>query len=160
MEMITKEQVKSIYRMGASLGMVERGRDDPLHQLVAGLTGKESVSRLSRDEAAKIINELRHRLRFTSGSAPARQLPGDVTEGQQRKILALMCELRKLDDTPNSASIEERVAGIIRKELHMTAPVSDPYVWLSYRDGGKLIEIIKGYLASAQRKATARGDTG
>lgn len=160
MEMITKEQVKTIYRMGASLGMVERGRDDPLHHLVAGLTGKESVSELSGAEASKVIGELRHRLRFSSGAAPKAHLPGGVTEGQQRKILALMCELRKLDEAPISATIEERVAGIIQKELRITAPARDIYVWMSYRDAVKLIEIIKGYLASAQRKAAARSDAG
>lgn len=162
MDMITKEQIKTIYRMGAALGMVGRHKDDPLHDMVSGLTGKQSVSKLSGAEAAKIIGELKHRLRYTGTDAPAptHHLPGGVTVGQQRKILALMCELRKLDETPISATIEERVAGIIRKELQITAPAKDIYVWMSYRDGSKLIEIIKGYLASAQRKAAARSDTG
>ena len=46
---VSKGTVKSIYALGAKLGMVERGdeHEDALHMLVQGLTGKESVKELT-----------------------------------------------------------------------------------------------------------------
>ena len=43
---VSKGTVKSIYALGAKLGMVERGggHADALHALVQGLTGKESIT--------------------------------------------------------------------------------------------------------------------
>ena len=46
---VSKGTVKSIYALGAKLGMVERGggHADALHALVQGLTGKESITALT-----------------------------------------------------------------------------------------------------------------
>ena len=64
---VSKGTVKSIYALGAKLGMVERGggHADALHALVQGLTGKESITALTPAEAQAVLAELRRR------SAPA-----------------------------------------------------------------------------------------
>ena len=52
---VSKGTVKSIYALGAKLGMVERGggHADALHALVQGLTGKESITALTPAEAQR-----------------------------------------------------------------------------------------------------------
>ena len=165
-KMMMEWQRRRIYGLARALDMSTRSpdRDDDLHLLVDGIAGRPSLQDLTFDEANRIIAELEHRSRFGAPTTSARkepaEKPGGVSIGQQRKIIALMCELRKLDEKPNYATIEKRVAGIIRRELKITATEQDPYAWLTYRHGLKLIEIIKGYLESARRRAQARSDTG
>lgn len=51
MSQIERWQIKSIYAMGGSLGLVDRGReDDNLHLLVEASTGKAHISDLSYSE--------------------------------------------------------------------------------------------------------------
>ena len=50
--MLDKARVQRIYGMGAALGMLDRENhsDDMLHNLVFGLTGKNSVKSLDYDK--------------------------------------------------------------------------------------------------------------
>ncbi|MFV0401694.1 MAG: regulatory protein GemA [Oscillospiraceae bacterium] len=159
-KIIIASQRAKIFALCRELGMSthSQSRDDDLHIMLLGLVEKDSLKELSFDEAGKVIRELQHRQRF--GSTPKPKKPGAVSEGQKRKVIALMCELRKLDTEPVKATIERRVAGIIRRELKIDATSRDPYAWLDYQDGKKLIEVIKGYLSTAKRRAESRGDTG
>lgn len=171
-KMISDAQRSKIFALARELGMSthSREKDDDLHLLIDGLVAKPSITLLISDEAYKVIAELEHRARFcTPNPAPAKQptpkpkrtaKPGGMSEGQQKKIIALMCELRKCDAVYNKASIEQRVSGIIRRELHIDAIASDPYAWLTYKDGVKLIEVIKKYLDNARNKAQARSGVG
>ena len=150
---IENGQLKLIHGLARELGVSVHDPDgtDDLHTLAAGLTGKTSLRSLSHDEAEQLIGELKHRIRF--GFSPLLQEnPGGITSGQRKKILALMCEMRKLDSTPSKATIEQRVAGIIRRELHISSVASAPYAWLTYKDGSHLIDIIKKYLEHAQAR--------
>ncbi len=159
-------QRKRMYGLARELGMTthSKDKDDELHLLVEGITGSGSLSALTFASANKVIGELEHRQRFGPIPPPGQEQPteklGGVSIGQQKKIIALMCELRKYDAIPSTATIEQRVAGIIHRELKMTAVAKDPYSWLTYKDGRKLIEIIKGYLATAARKSDVRSETG
>lgn len=164
MEAISKVQIKSIYALAASMNLVHRdNKDDPLHQLVIGLTGESSIASLTAEQALEVLLELNLRKKAayaassSAGKRPITEKPGGVSAGQQKKIIALMCELRKLDVPPNRASIEKRVAGIIRKYLHISATEKEPYAWLTYRHGLKLIEVIKGQLNTAQEQTLKRG---
>lgn len=166
MAQIEKAQIKDIHVLGASMGMVERGnRDDDLHQLIAGITGKVSTTELTKAEAAQVLAELRNRMRLgslTQEVAPVarprryQETPGGMTEGQQRKALRLMYELQDLDVTPSTATFGERLTGIIKKELGVDATPREPFRWLDHTQGGKLIDTMKRYVASAARKK-ARG---
>ena len=79
-------QIRKIYAIGQALGIVNRGGEDALHDLVYGVTGKSSVKELSYSEACKVIGELEAR----QGTPPPRpkktnhrkRKPGGVSEGQ------------------------------------------------------------------------------
>ena len=70
---VSKGTVKSIYALGAKLGMVERrgGHEDALHALVQGLTGKESITALTPAEAQAVLAELRRRSSASTACASA-----------------------------------------------------------------------------------------
>lgn len=97
---VSKGTVKSIYALGAKLGMVERGggHADALHALVQGLTGKESITALTPAEAQAVLAELRRR--SAPAAAPQKKrprkyeaMPGGLSEGQQKKVWYLMYQL-------------------------------------------------------------------
>lgn len=77
---------------------------------------------------------------------------GKMSDGQIRKVWQLMYSLEKLDIKPSSARLGDRLCGIIKKELHIDAIPKDPFSWLTYQQGVKLIEILKKYIANAQRR--------
>lgn len=164
MAAVNYQQIKKIYAISNALGIVERsnGHEDDLHALVAVVTGKASLKELAYGEAEAVIEELRKRQggyqpterRQTPPQRSTRheELPGGVTEGQQRKIWRLMYELRALDNGAERAALGERLCGVIRKELKMDSTPERPFCWMNYRAGNKLIEVLKNYIKSAKKK--------
>lgn len=159
--MAAVQQIKKIYAIGQSLGIVDRAAadDDDLHQLVQAITGKDSVKALSQAEAANVIAELQRR----QGKAPAPKtkqedaIPGMMSPGMKRKAWALVYALAAHDKTPSAAQANQRLSGILKKDFHMDVPLSDPLRWISFKDGNKLIETLKKYVANAARKAGGSG---
>lgn len=158
MAAIDKQQIRKIYAMGNALGIVERGNgEDDLHALVSAVTGKASVKALTYGEAQAVIADLRRRQggvpspprRGMSKAHPER--PGGATEGQQRKAWALMYQLEARDAAPSTATLGERLCGIIRKELKVDADPHAPFAWLDFRSCNKLIEILKKYAANVKQ---------
>ena len=156
MAAINAQQIRKIYAIGNALGIVERGNeDDDLHALVSALTGKDSVKSLTYTEAQAVIADLQKR----QGAAPLPrhkpkthpERPGGATDGQQRKVWALMYQLAKADKEPSTASLGERLCGIIRKELKVDSTPQQPFIWLDIRACNKLIEVLKGYVNNAKR---------
>ena len=146
-------QIRKIYAIGGALGMVKRGEDDDLlHELVNGMTGKTSIKELTYGEACKVIGELEGR----QGTPPPRKsgrplhknVPGRASEGQQRKIWALMYKLQAA--SPSKAPIGDRLCAIIKKELGIDAVPKNPFAWIDYKGGNKLVEVLKGYVKTAQ----------
>lgn len=95
-------QIRKIYAIGGALGMVKRNEeDDLLHELVESMTGKKSIKALTYSEACKVIGELEGR----QGTPPPRKsgkplrktAPGHTSEGQRRKVWALMYRLQDGD---------------------------------------------------------------
>ena len=80
-----------------------------------------------------------------------------MTEGQQRKVWHLMYKLSEFDAAPSSATKGERLCGIIKRELSIDASANKPFMWLGFEEGNKLIEVLKNYVKSAQRKAAKGG---
>lgn len=147
---VNKGTVKSIYALGAKLGMVERGagHEDALHMLVQGLTGKDSVKALTPAEAAAVLTELRRR------SVPAGQrrnrrphkyeeLPGGLSEGQQKKVWYLMYELEKYDPAPAGVQLRDRLCGLIEHQFGVTSFPTQPFRFLTCDQGNALIEGLK-----------------
>lgn len=148
-------QVKKIYAIANAMGLVNpRDAPDELHLLVQAITGRESVKALTYSEANKVIAEL-DRLQ---GGPPLKpkshaEIPGGPTEGQQRKVWALMYQLKKLDQERIDTPLGERLCGVIRKELQVDAAPEKPFAWLSQKSTNKLIEVLKAYIRNSQRKA-------
>lgn len=148
-------QIRKIYAIGQALGAVNRSGEDALHNLVQDITGKGSVKELSYSEACKVIGELEAR----QGTPPPRpkktihrkRRPGGVSEGQERKVWALMYRLARV--CPGTATVGDRLRAAIKKEIGIDAFPEDPFAWLSYEDCSKLIEVLKGYVKNAERKA-------
>ena len=160
MQPIKKDQIKTIYSLCASLGIVERdNKEDDLHILVAGVTGKDNVSELMEDEAKKVIAELRFRLQLGGREPPPTKSnkkhttrPGGISAQQQKMIWAMMYQLKSYDTEPIAASLGERLAGIIRRHLHIDATEKDPFAWLKVSDAQRLIHIIEQYVDGAKKK--------
>ena len=51
---------------------------------------------------------------------------------------------RLQDASPSKAPLGDRLCAIIKKELGMDAFPKDPFAWISYKDGNKLVEVLKG----------------
>lgn len=80
-----------------------------------------------------------------------------MSEGQKGKIWYLMYQLIGCDIKPVTATEGERLCGIIKKELHIDCIPAEPFAWMSFEDGNRLIEILKKYVKSAERKAMRGG---
>ena len=158
MASINTYQIRKIYTIASVLGMKGRDKDDALHDLVLGMTGKTSVRELSYADACRVIGELEARQGTPpprKGSRPIRKsTPGRVSEGQQRKIWALMYQIETA--SPSTALLGDRLCAIIKKELGVEAFPRDPFAWVDYKGGNKLIETLKGYVKTARKKAEAK----
>ena len=161
MKAIEQFQIRKIYAIGNALGIKGSGtNEDELHALVEGLTGKDSIKCLTYKEACVVIARLEELQGRTASSEPksrrknmSKDRPGGVTSGQQKKIWALMYELKKYDDVPNDVPLGDRLCAVIKKELHTDATAREPFVWLDFAKGNKLIEILKSYVANAGKKS-------
>lgn len=159
MAAIATQQIRKIYAIGNALGIVERGNsEDSLHDLVSSITGKDSLKALTYAEAQVVIRDLEKRQGEASPPKRRRprthtERPGGATEGQQRKVWALMYELQKRDTGPSTASLGERLCGIIKKELRLDANPEQPFAWVTFQACNKLIEVLKKYVANAKKKA-------
>lgn len=148
-------QVKKIYAIANAMGLVNpRDAPDELHLLVQAITGRESVKTLGYSEANKVIAELER----LQGSTPVKpknhpERPGGPTEGQQRKVWALMYELKRLDQEPVDTPLGDRLCGVIKKELKVDSIPEKPFAWLNQELANKLIEILKAYIRNAKKKA-------
>ena len=157
-------QRKTIYGIARSMGISEPGnREDGLHLLVAGITGKGSLKELSYREAADVIQELKKR----QGHAPKPRkraeepgVPGMMTPGQKRKAWALMYSLVEMDQEAAKATPGERICAIIKMELHIDCVPKDPFRFLDFKAGNNLIEILKGYIESTGKAGCERGSVG
>lgn len=154
MNAVSSWQVKKINTIGHALGIGRGSRDDELHQLVLGITGKASIKELNFSEATAVIAELEKR---QGGASPHKktakvysEVPGGATAAQQRKALALMFELQK--QSPSDAALTTRLCAIIHKDLHIDAVPYQEFRWMDFDAANKLIEVLKKYVANATKK--------
>ena len=162
---MTVQQRKIIFGLSKGLNM----NIDELHLLVNGLTGKESLKELPDSQAEIVIRELRSRTHHSSDqpaaeSKPEQQsVPGMMTAEQRSLAWRLMYRLQELDEKPRfhengtSVTVGERMAGAIEKILGITAMAGrDIFKWVSFEDGSKLIEYLKRYVRSAEKRAAKK----
>ncbi len=160
--MIDDRQRRRIFGAARRLGM----SSDDLHALAADLTGKESLKALTTHEAEALIKELQRRQPSAPPALKARkprqhpEHPGGPTSEQQSKVWAMMYDLQAMDTEPSGLSLGDRLSGIIRKELHVSATAKDPFAWLTCEQCSRLIDILdKGYIPNVFR-ARKRGVKG
>nr|WP_319487257.1 regulatory protein GemA [uncultured Caproiciproducens sp.] len=154
--MMTTIQIQRIYKLGSVLGLI---KNDELHTLVYGITGKEHVSQLSDNEFKAVEHELLERvklLHLTAPPKPAKKrnapVSSGMTSGQQNKVWQLMYELAGCDRQPSSSPIGTRLCGIIKRQFQIDANAQQPFRWMNYHQGSQLIEILKKYISSAEQR--------
>lgn len=154
--MASKEQIKRIYGLGAGLGLVGKDRDDMLHEVVCGVTGKASIKELNDDDFRAVQAELIHRMRFGCPDHPEHKVkknnanPGMATSEQQKLCWRLCYQLAELE--PSQADVGNRLVGAINKTLGVTASKKEPFRWVDQEQCSQLIEYLKRYVNSAKRK--------
>ena len=167
MAAITKEQIKRVYALGAGAGLLERGsKEDNLHSLVYGQTGKASIRALTVAEFQTVERELLRLMQLGNRMVPLKQegrrrqdapeaVPGMMTQEQQGRAWRLVYRLCELE--PRQATAGERMCGAIRKILEIQSGVEDPFRWVDFDAGSKLIEQLKRYVRSAERRKKEAG---
>ena len=160
--MATKEQIRKIYALGGELGIKGKGHDDLLHELIYGITGKESVRELNDSEVRAVLSEM---YKFKPAAAKRKKSdkePGDngmATKEQQALCWRYCYRLKELDPNPESADVFERLAGAIRKVCGTNmVPKTDPFRWVDQDNCSKLIEQLKRYVNTAERRAKRQGE--
>ena len=134
-----------------------------LHELVGDICGKNSLKDITRQDYRQIIRELQKRSSGQSAGRKPKPKPsqvrtvGGMSEGQIRKVWRLMYDLKGFDKEENTASVGERLCGIIKRELKIDAQSKEPFVWLTYQNGSTLIERLKKYVENAEKR-NLRGD--
>lgn len=160
MIILTAQERKSIFAFCHELGI----EDDDRHALIYGVTGKESMTELTAAETKAVLHELMERMKIKNRpelprrkKEPAPAVAGMMTAAQQKLAWRLVYRLIELDDKPNKATAAERMSGAIKKELGITAvPGKDIFRWVSFDNGAKLIEQLKRYVRSAEKRAERR----
>ena len=153
--MATAPQIRAIYALGSKLGINQNNREDNLHQLVYSITGKESIKELTNYEAARVQSEL-SRMEGMGKKQNKKTIdvpPGKMSEAQQKKAWSLIYKLQEI--APSSASPAERMRGAVKKIIDMDInPYCDnPFRMVTVKQGIKLIDTLKKYVAFAEKKA-------
>lgn len=146
---------KILYAIASNAGLVEHGnKEDPFHQIVYSITNKTSVKDLSSREMKQVENEIRNRCKNVSGDKIKNQeaVSGMMSPAQQSLAWRLMYQIQRYDVKVSDKLIGARLAGVVRKTLKITASDTDPLRWVNTENGNKLIETLKRYEKSAEKK--------
>ena len=147
---------RNLYAIAANAGLVEHGsKEDPFHQIVYSLTGKTSVKDLTSREMKQVENEIRSRIsENVSGDRIKSQeaVAGMMSPAQQSLAWRLMYRIQRYDVKVSDKSVGARLAGAVRKSLKISASDTDPLKWVNAENGNKLIETLKRYVKSAEKK--------
>ncbi|MGE5494598.1 MAG: phage protein GemA/Gp16 family protein [Burkholderiales bacterium] len=158
---ISKEQVRRIYALGAAVGILESGnKEDNLHALVLRITGKDSVSAMTAAEFKMVERELLTLMQYKNRQTPLKSKtiksvavsPGMMNAAQQSKAWKLIYRLIDLDTHKSKATPGERMVGAIKTILGVDAKVANPFQWITFEQGFKLIEKLKLYVRSAETR--------
>lgn len=146
---------KVLYAIASNAGLVEHGnKEDPFHQIIYSITQKTSVKDLTNREMKLVENEIRNRCKNVSSNKIKNQesIKGMMSPAQQSLAWRLMYQIQSYDVNTSSQTIGARLAGVVRKALNITASETDPLRWVNAENGNKLIETLKRYEKSAEKK--------
>lgn len=146
----------NLYAIASHAGLVEHGnKEDPFHQIVYSVTGKTSVKDLTSRETKLVENEIRNRIsESVSGDKIKNQeaVSGMMSPAQQSLAWRLMYQIQGYDVKVSNQTVGARLAGVVRKTLKISASDTAPLKWVSAENGNKLIETLKRYVKSAEKK--------
>lgn len=142
---IEKYQIKRLWTLANKAGIDK----DNLY----AFAGVERLHDLDFDEANRVLARLSILV-----SKPRSQVKNMITESQEKKIWALMYELKALDDTPNETPIAERLMGVIKKEIGISTFRENVFIWIDYDSANKLIEVLKKYVRNAKNKTRRKSE--
>ncbi len=131
-------QIKKMFAIASKLKM---DKED-----LYALAGVGSLHDLTYLEANEVVD------RLSSFLADKEKVPDMMTDGQKKKAWRLMYELESLDLEKSKVTVGKRLVGIINKELKMTVSHEEPFRWINYEKGNKLIEALKRYVKYAKNK--------
>lgn len=147
---------RNLYAIAANAGLVEHSnKEDLFHQIVYSVTGKTSVKELTSREMKQVENEIRSRIsENVSGDKIKSQeaVTGMMSPAQQSLAWRLMYQIQRYDVKVSDKSVGARLAGVVRKTLKITASDNEPLKWVNAENGNKLIETLKRYVKSAEKK--------
>ena len=146
---------KILYAIASNAGLVEHGnKEDTFHQIVYSITNKTSVKDLSSREMKLVENEIRNRCKNVSSDKIKNQeaVSGMMSPAQQSLAWRLMYQIQQYDVKVSDKLIGARLAGVVRKTLKITASDTDPLRWVNAENGNRLIETLKRYEKSAEKK--------
>ncbi|MCM1506379.1 MAG: regulatory protein GemA [Ruminococcus flavefaciens] len=150
------KMTKQLYAIAAKNGLVEHGnKEDPFHQIVYSMTGKISVKDLTDREMRLVESEIfRRTSNDISGDKIKSQeaVPDMMSPAQQSLAWRLMYKIRQYDVKVSNQTVGARLAGVVRKTLKVSASDAEPLKWVNAKNGNKLIEILKRYVKSAEKK--------
>lgn len=148
--MAAKEQTKRIYALGAVCGLLEQGnKRDNLHAFAFQLTGKLSISKLSDEEAERVITHLEQCRRIV---CPPPEPKAWISKQQIKLAFRLIYRLQELDATPSTATAKERLCGVMSKVLDIQPNINkDIFYGITEAQGTKLIEQLKRYVRTAEK---------
>lgn len=147
---------RNLYAIAAKNGLVEHGnKEDAFHQIVYGVTGKTSVKELTVREMKLVESEIFRRTNDNvSGDKIKNQeaVAGMMPPAQQSLAWRLMYKIRQYDVKVSDKTVGARLAGVVWKTLKISASDTDPLKWVNAENGNKLIETLKRYVRSAEKK--------
>ncbi len=141
--MIENFQIKKMWALVNKLNM---DKDD-----LYALAGVEHLHDLTYLEANDIVGKL---LNFLDDKS---HVAGMISKAQIKKVWALMYELKKYDTKESDVSVGKRLCGIIKKELGIMATEKDPFKWVDFKAGKKLIDALNRYVRHAKKKGGKSG---
>jgi hypothetical protein len=151
-QFINKAQIKIIYTLGQSLGIVDRSSEwDSLHEMVEHMTGKVHISELTSNEAIKIIDRLKENMKGSTRVQKSKNdqpdIPGMASKAQIKMIWRLMYQLKSYDTEPSKSSLNDRLRGFLKKYGGI-----DDMRFLTAAQAWRVIEGLKGAVKSAENK--------
>lgn len=144
---IEKWQIKTIYTLANGIGLVDKSIEiDPLHEMVFSMTKKKRVTELTRFEASTVIDRLKGNMKGTKYKTVP-DTNGMVSRGQEKKMWALIFELKKYDAPDQEVSLGTRLKGFLKKYANV-----DDLRFLTDKNANKVIEGLKGLIQTEKRK--------
>ena len=154
---VTPQDRRGLIALAIEGGLtVGKEHDGTLYDLLFSETAKSSLHELTVSEfrafRTTLINRLRGNFKYTPRE---RSVSGMMTGKQIKKAWALMYRIKELDPSP--AAVGDRMRGAIKSALGLDCSAKEPFRWISFDQGEKLIETLKGYARSAERKKKKQG---